>query len=118
MSWNTTEEAKKLWADAGNLSDETLQLLLNSAYRDCFRFLDPLDGLDPLRPGADPAPSADLTASLRIAEVYQARARYNAVKAAGDRGEVGQEGMLITVFPLDWQVKQLIRPTPGRPTIA
>lgn len=117
MSWNTPDEAKALWADAANLTNETLQLLLDSAYRDCFRFLDPLDGLDPLREGAVPPPSADLTASLRLAEIYQARARYNAVKTAGDN-QVGQEGMTVTVFPMDWQVKQLLRPTPGRPSVA
>lgn len=116
-SWNTVTQARELWADAAHLSDGTLQLLLDSAHRDCFRYLDPLDGLDPLRVGADPAPSADLIASCRLAEVYQARARYNAVKAAGDN-QVGQDGMTVTVFPLDWQVQQLLRPKDGRPSIA
>jgi hypothetical protein len=117
MSWNTPQQAKDLWADAGHLTDATLQLLLDSAHRDCFRYLDPLDGLDPLRDGADPEPPADLAASLRLAEVYQARARYQAVKSAGNN-QVGQDGMTVTVFPLDWQVQQLVRPKDGRPSIA
>lgn len=117
VSWNTPSQARELWADAGNLTDSTLQLLLNSAHRDCFGYLDPIDGLDPLRPGADPAPDADTSASLRLAEVYQARARYNAVKTAGD-SQVGPEGMTVTVFPLDWQVQQLLRPKTGRPSVA
>lgn len=117
MSWNTPAQARKIWADAGKMPDEDLQLLLDSAHHDCFTFLDPLDGLDPLRPGADPAPSAGRAASLRMAEIYQARARYTAIKAAGEN-QVGADGMAITVFPLDWQVQQLIRPKPGRPSVA
>lgn len=116
-SWNTPTQARALWADAANLDDDTLQLLLNSAHRDCFRYLDPLDGLDPLDPEIDPPADADVVASCRLAEVYQARARYQAVKAAGN-SQVGQDGMTITVFPLDWQVQQLLRPKDGRPSIA
>lgn len=116
-SWNTPQEAKDLWADAGHLTDTTLQLLLNSAHRDCFRYLDPIDGLDPLRPGADPAPDDDTVASLKLAEIYQARARYQAVKAAGEN-QVGQDGLTVTVFPLDWQVQRLLRPKDGRPSVA
>ena len=117
MSWNTPLQAKALWADAGNLSDVTLQLLLDSAHNDCFRYLDPLDGLDPLRPEADPPAPVDTAASLRLAEIYQARARFQAIKSAGN-SKVGQDGMTVTVFPLDWQVQQLVRPKDGRPSIA
>ena len=116
-SWNTPAEARGLWADAGALADATLQLLLNSAHRDCMKYLDPLDGLDPLRADVDPPPDDDLKASCQLAEIYQARARFNAVRAAGDN-QVGPDGMTVTVFPLDWQVQQLLRPKEGRPSIA
>lgn len=117
MSWNTPEEAKALWADASALGNSTLQLLLDSAYNDCMRYLDPLDGIDPLDPAVVPPASAGKSASLHLAEIYQARARFNAVRAAGDN-QVGPDGMTVTVFPLDWQVQQLLRPKEGRPTIA
>jgi hypothetical protein len=110
MSWNTLAQARALWADAGALSDETLQLLLDSANEDCFAFLDPVDGVNPT--------GEDITSSMRLAEVYQARARYNAVKSAGDGNAVGPDGMTVTVFPLDWQVQQLLRPRRGRITVA
>lgn len=110
MSWNTLQQARDLWADAGGLADETLQLLLDSANGDCFAYLDPLDGVNPT--------GEAITASMRIAEIYQARARYNAVSSAGDGNQVGPDGMTVTVFPLDWQVQQLLRPKPGRITIA
>lgn len=108
-SWNTLDEARKLWADAGAMADETLQLLLDSAHLDCFTYLDPVDEVDPV--------GEDITASMRLAEIYQARARYNAVNSAGDN-QVGPDGMTVTVFPLDWQVQQLLRPKRGRPSIA
>ncbi len=110
MSWNTLGEARALWADARTLDDPTLQLLLDSANADCFAFLDPLDAVNP-----EPA---NATASLKLAEVYQSRARFNALSSAGEGNAIGVEGMTVTVFPLDWQVQQLLRPKTGRPTVA
>ena len=107
-SWNTPAEAKKVWADANSFADPDLQMLLDSAHIDCFTFLDPMDGVDP-----EPAAA---NASMKLAEIYQARARYQAILAAGD-DQVGPDGATVTVFPLDWQVKQLLRPTPGRITV-
>lgn len=117
MSWNTPAEAKKVWADAASFADPDLQMLLDSAHRDCFVYLDPIDGQDPLDLEVNPTPDASLKASLQLAEIYQARARYQAILSAGEGNAVGVEGMTVTVFPLDWQVKQLLRPTPGRITI-
>lgn len=109
-SWNTLEEARAIWADAANMADASLQLLLDSAHIDCFAWLDPIDGIDP--------PAEEANASMKLAEIYQARARLNAVSSAGDGNQVGPDGMTVTVFPLDWQVQQLLRPKPGRITIA
>lgn len=110
VSWTTPAEAKAVWADARSFPDADLQKLLNSAHKDCFKFLDPIDGIDP-----EPADADD---SMKLAEIYQARARYQAIKAAGQGNAVGVEGMTVTVFPLDWQVKQLLRPEAGRITTA
>ena len=118
MSWNTPEQAKELWADARTLDDLTLQLLLDSAHHDCFAYLDPLDGIDPLPPQDGETIDEGRAASLRLAEIYQARARYNAVKSAGDGNQIGADGMTVTVFPLDWQGQQILRPKRGRPSVA
>ena len=107
MSWVTTEQAEALWADAANLEPDVLQLLLDSAHTDCVAFLP--DGAE------DTAPE-DVPASWKLAEVYQARGRYIAVLAGGDN-QVGAAGSTVTVFPLDWQVKQLLRPKRGKPSI-
>jgi len=106
MSWVTTDQAEALWADAANLDPEVLELLLESAHTDCVAFLPD---------GADDTADEDVPANWKLAEVYQARSRYNAVLAGGDN-QVGDDGQSITVFPLDWQVKQLLRPKKGRPT--
>jgi hypothetical protein len=104
MAWVTAEQAQALWADAALLDPDVLELLLESAHADVVAFLPDMD--------ADPDP---IPASWRLAEVYQARARHNAVLAGGDN-QVGDDGQTITVFPLDWQVRQLLRPKRGRPT--
>jgi hypothetical protein len=109
-SWNTLAEARAIWADAANLADTSLQLLLDSAHIDCFTWLDPIDGVDP--------PGEAVNASMKLAEIYQARARLTAVTSAGEGNQIGADGMTVTVFPLDWQVQQLLRPKSGRITIA
>ncbi len=107
MTWLTDEQAIALWADAANLEPDVLTLLLDSAYEDCVEFL-------PCLPeGEDYADMA--TPSRMLAQAYQAKSRYNALLAGND-GAVGPEGNSLTLFPLDWQVKQLLRPKKGRPT--
>lgn len=105
MAWVTTEQAEALWADAAHLDPDVLALLLESAHADCVAFLPTMT--------ADPDP---IPASWKLAEVYQARSRYNAVLAAGD-DQVGADGQTITTFPLDWQIRQLLRPKHGKPSI-
>lgn len=105
-NWTDVTLARSLWADARTLDDLTLNMLLSSAHNDCFTYLDPVDGIDP----QDDA----VTDSMRLAEIYQARARYNALSSAGDGNQVGVDGVTVTVFPLDWQVQQLLRPREGR----
>jgi hypothetical protein len=39
----------------------------------------------------------------------QARAVYNSVKA-GSGDQVGPDGLTVTVYPMDWNVKNLLRP--------
>ncbi|WP_036963688.1 hypothetical protein [Promicromonospora kroppenstedtii] len=107
MSWITDEQAIGLWADAENLEPDVLQLLLASAYEDCVAFLPELpEGED-----YEDKP----TPNRVLAQLYQAKSRYNALLAGND-GQIGAGENTITLFPLDWQVKQLLRPKRGRPT--
>lgn len=107
MAWVTTEQAEALWADAANLDPDILVFLLESAHSDCVTFLPE---------GAEDTAPEDVPASWKLAEVYQARSRHVAV-LGGAENQIGAEGSTITTFPLDWQVRQLLRPKRGRPSI-
>ncbi|MEU4361202.1 hypothetical protein [Promicromonospora sp. NPDC023987] len=104
MTWLTDAQVIALWADAANLDPDVLALLLESAYDDCVAYLPDME-IEP-----DPIPK-----SWMLAQAYQAKSRYNALLAGSD-GSVGTPENGLTLFPLDWQVKQLLRPKRGRPT--
>jgi hypothetical protein len=53
----------------------------------------------------------------RLAEIMQARNTYNAAKAA-PAGEFDSGSYGLSAFPLDWTIKQLLRPRRGRAVIA
>lgn len=108
MTWLTTAQAEALWADAAHLDPEVLDLLLASAYDDCIAFL-PDGSADVLL--------ADVPKSWLLAQAYQARARYNAILAGGDN-QAGSDDQTVTIWPLDFHIKQLLRPKHGKPSIA
>lgn len=102
--WHTLASARELWADA---PDDDVQLfeLLDSAHTACVEFAPVIDG-------AKPIPS-----NYRQAQLLQARAVWNSTKANA-QDQIGGDGMAVTVFPLDWNVKQLLRPKKGMPVLA
>jgi hypothetical protein len=118
--WHTVASARDQWVDAptddGVDEDATLSELLSAAktavlaYAPAFEGLEVVDGYIVNDPDAVPD-------AYRIAQLMQARNIWNSSKAspAGsfDNGEYG-----LTSFPLDWQVRQLLRPKQGRPVIA
>ena len=108
MTWLTTAQAEALWPDAVNLEAEVLDLLLASAYDDCIAFLPD---------GSADVVLADVPKSWVLAQAYQVRSRYNAILSGGD-SQVGADGENVTVFPLGWQIRQLLRPKHGKPSIA
>ncbi|WP_419707661.1 hypothetical protein [Promicromonospora sp. NFX87] len=105
MTWLTDEQAIALWADAATMDPDVLALLLNSAYTDCVEFLPALPE------GEDYADKS--TPNRMLAQAYQAKSRYNALLGGSEGG--GTAELSLTIFPLDWQVKQLLRPKKGRP---
>lgn len=104
VGWVTLTQASELWPDADVLSDDVLAVWLLSAYEECHAFAPAL---------ADGAPVPE---SWRVAQVMQARAAYRALKAGGG-DQVGPDGFAVTVYPLDWQVRQKLRPKTGRPRV-
>jgi hypothetical protein len=108
IGWVDTDKDLVKWPDGyreaydEDSTDEGLGLYLHAAYEQCLEFL-PHDAEGaPVVP--DPVPER-----LVLAQVMQARALYrSAVAGSGDR--IGPDGMTITVFPMDWTVKNLLRP--------
>lgn len=101
------------WLDAGNITevrgywpgvDEVdlgeLALLLASAQVQCAAF------------APDLGDDVTVPANYRHAQVLQARALYRA-GMAGSNDQIGLDGQSVTVFPMDWTVKSLLRPKRG-----
>lgn len=100
MNWLTTEDraqVEAIWPGAIGVADDTLAVLLATAAESCQAFAPTLPE------------SAALPASWATAQVLQARAIARAGKAATGDTE-GGFGETVAVFPMDWQVKQLLRP--------
>lgn len=92
-----------LWADAP-ADPDALTLYLTAAYGQCVEFAPAL------------AVDAPVPANYRLAQVLQARALQRST-VAGSGDQMGGDGFTVTVFPMDWNVKNLLRPTKGTPVI-
>ena len=101
------------WLDAGNITEvrgywpgvdevdlDELSLLLASAQVQCAAF------------APDLGDDVTVPANYRHAQVLQARALYRA-GMAGSNDQIGLDGQSVTVFPMDWTVKSLLRPKRG-----
>ena len=103
--WASPADARDVWPDAVEMDDTELEGYLQSAYEQCRAFATPLaDG--------------QTTIPRRVvdAQIMQARAIWRAVTAGDDNG-IGPDGLTVTTFPMDRTVKNLLRPTPGRPVV-
>lgn len=102
--WHTVSSAREAdWPDAREMSDMTLYELLETAKHDVIEFAPVLAEGQPIPP------------SYRMAQLAHARNRWNAALADPGTGDIGGEGFAIPARPLDWQIKQLLRPSRGIP---
>lgn len=104
--WYSLEEARADWAGAPD-DDALLYQLLSTARRDVVEY-DAGNKLtdETVRPSI----------AFRDAQLMQARNAHNAALVA-PAGDAGEGAYTLTPFPLDWKVKQLIRPKSGVPVI-
>jgi hypothetical protein len=100
--WLTLEQARQMWPQAPD-DDVTLHMLLESAKVSCIAFAPVL------------AEGAGVPVNYRQAQFQQARSSWLAMASTTD-SQVGGDEFTVTVFPLDWHVKQLLRPR-GIPVI-
>lgn len=97
-SWldvGTMNEVVGFWPGADEVDLDHLAMLLASAQAQCAAFA--------------PETGADVPVNYRQAQVLQARALYRS-GMAGTNDQIGIDGQAVTVFPMDWTVKLLLRP--------
>lgn len=105
--WHTAESAQAQWPDAptGDELDELLAVARSQV--EAYAPVLPAPGVE----GVDVVP-----VSYRVAQLMQAKALFTA-KQTGPGDTLGPEGQTVRVYPMDWQVKSILRPTAGMPRI-
>ena len=110
-TWHTPETARDQWVDAP-LDDEQLEQLLDVAKQAVLAYAPALpaatsgawvDGY--YQPAAEPEPPTNYV----VAQLMQARNVWNSGKAT-PTGDFDGGGYGLTTHPLDWQIKQILRP--------
>lgn len=106
MGWLTRDDPQlaEMWPGCFDLTDETLDQYLDAAKAQCIAYAPALP------------PDAPIPAHYRLAQALQARALSRA-GLVGSGDQMGGYGDTVTVFPMDWQVKNLLRPQQGRPYV-
>lgn len=103
--WATLANARSTWIDSRAVDDAVLYELLQVARSQVIEYA-------PVLGETDPVPLA-----YRQAQILQARNIYNATIVDAGTGDIGTDTFTIRPFPLDWQVKQLLRPRRGVPVV-
>lgn len=65
---------------------------------------------------APTVPEGEVPENYRVAQAMQTRALFRSQRAGGG-DQFGADGMTVTVFPMDWTVKALLRPKKGAPKV-
>src|SRR5665647_1942450 len=106
IGWVETTTDLEDWADAP-LDAVVLARYLGAAYEQCLDFLpytiDPVTGVETV---TVPTP---VPGRFVLAQIMQARALYRSA-LAGSGDAIGADGLSVTIFPMDWTVKNLLRP--------
>jgi len=114
IGWVETTTDLEDWADAP-LDADALARYLGAAYEQCLDFLpyitvsvtDPVTG--EVTETFEPVIPTTIPERFVLAQVFQARALYRSA-LAGSGDAIGADGLSVTVFPMDWTVKNLLRP--------
>jgi hypothetical protein len=101
--WHTLDTARDQWVDAP-YQDEILSDLLAIAQEQCLAYAPGASGTAPTEP------------HYRVAQLMQARNIWNASKVSPS-GDLGDGTYVISPKPLDWMIKQLLRPKRAVPVM-
>lgn len=103
--WLTNDEVSTLWVDAPE-DEFTLTLLVEAALAQVTDFA-------PAAPEDSPTP---VPPNFKLAQLMQTRNLWNASQV-DTGGGMGEGDFVVRPFPLDWQVKALLRPKRGIPLV-
>jgi hypothetical protein len=106
IGWHSLESARYYWADAP-WQDTILTDLLDIAKYQCTEYV-----------GSTTALTYLPRAVRRSAQLMQARNLWNASKVDPGTGGFGEDTFVIRPFPMDWVVKNLLRPKRAIPVVA
>lgn len=108
-SWHDVESARDRWVDAP-LDDDQLQELLDVAQGQVIAYA-------PALPEPEEGENLDIPAHYRTGQLMQARNIWNAQKVDAASGGMGEDTFVARPHPLDWMVKQVLRPRRGVPHV-
>ena len=107
-TWYTPETITNVWREASSMHESELAEMLAVAREECEAFAYPEDIADP----------ANIPARVALAHRLHAQAIWNSQKTTGRDDDLTLSGQTVTVYPMDWQVKQHLRPRGAVPGIA
>lgn len=99
-------DVRAYWPNVDEVPPDALEVVLLAAAAQCEQYAPPLPEQ------GEPLPTAWL-----MAQAMQARALWRSGTVGGG-DQYGTGEYTVTVFPMDWTVKALLRPRRGRPVIA
>ncbi len=102
--WHSMFSARQQWADATGLSDVELYTALEAAKVACVEYAPTLEE------------GAPIPLAWKQAQLLQARAIWT-ITQQDNQNQVGMEGLVIRTYPLDWNIRQLLRPKTARPVV-
>ena len=103
--WHTIASANEEWSDAEHIAEPVLFELLDTARGDVLAYASVL------------AEDAPVPVRYRKGQIMQARNTWNAARVDPATGGDGEESFIIRPFPLDWAIRQVLRPRTGIPVI-
>lgn len=102
--WHTLDSARDEWTDANSADDMRLYVALSIARQQV------IDFAPALAEGARPP------LNYRQGQLMQARNIWNASKV-DPSGGIGEDSFVIRPFPLDWMIRQVLRPKTAIPAV-
>lgn len=121
-TWHTVESIRTYWDDAHQINDELLEELLEVAQSAIIAYAPTpseefpeltLDEWESAWDGNWGDDSEDIPTRFRVAQMMHVRNLWNASRVGAD-GSQGGDTFEIQPRPLDWHVKQILRPARAR----